>query len=106
MITVGLTLATVEIASAPLASKNATWTATFDLARAAATVDLTDGTPAHGLRLTVFVSATSQLTIVTAENTGASPLPFNTTPTSAPTAPASHKATIFTLCASLSFSIV
>ena len=79
MITVGLTLATVELSSSVLASKSATWTATFDLASASATVEITDGTPSHGLRLTTFVSATTQLTIVEVVNTGTSPLPFNVT---------------------------
>jgi hypothetical protein len=79
MITVGLTLATVEVASSALATARATWNATFDLASASATVDLTDGTPLHGLRLTVFVSATSNLTVVEVANTGSQQLPFNIT---------------------------
>jgi len=79
MITVGLTLATVEISSAALDTKTATWTATFDLAGASATVDLTDGTPAHALRLTALVSATTALTLVEVTNTGSDPLAFNIT---------------------------
>lgn len=79
MITVGLTLATVEVSSSALASKTATWNATFDLAGASATVDLTDGSPAYGLRLNVLVSATTQLTILELVNVGTQPLPFNVT---------------------------
>ena len=74
MITVGLTLGTIEISSSFVTSS---WTAEFNLAGANATVDLTDGTQEHGLRLSAYVSATSQLTIITVANTGSASLPFN-----------------------------
>lgn len=74
MITVGMTLGTVEISSSFVTSS---WTAQFNLAGANATVDLTDGTHAHGLRLTAYVSATSPLTVIDVLNTGTAALPFN-----------------------------